>query len=142
MNIKCTRHGFKSSIWEIKNALKSATLYSMSLFVSIVTWQSCMTQFFRGNISMTTKSNTSDTERHIDSLKYTKTNLLLFLGFVPKFLWRQWYKWICPISIYWASRDMHQHLDINMHQEKITLKEKLSKQTFHVQNKYNLGLIQ
>lgn len=142
MNIKCTRHGFKSSIWEIKNALKSATLYSMSLFVSIVTWQSCMTQFFRGNISMTTKSNTSDTERHIDSLKYTKTNLLLFLGFVPKFLWKQWYKWICPISIYWASRDMHQHLDINMHQEKITLKEKLSKQKFHVQNKYNLGLIQ
>lgn len=68
--------------------------------------------FFRGNISMTTKSNTSDTERHIDSLKYTKTNLLLFLGFVPKFLWRQWYKWICPISIYWASRDMHQHLDM------------------------------
>lgn len=45
-----------------------------------------MTQFFKGNISVTTKSNTSDTERHIDSLKYTKTNLLLFLGFVPKFL--------------------------------------------------------
>lgn len=112
MNIKCTRHGFQSSIWEIKNALKSATLYSISLFVSIVTWHSCMTQFFRGNISMTTKSNTSDTERHIDSLKYTKTNLLLFIGFVPKFLWRQWYKWICPISIYWESRDMHQHLDM------------------------------
>lgn len=34
-----------------------------------------------------------------------------------------------------------QYVD-NMHQEKKRLKEKLSKQKFHVQYKYNLGLIQ
>lgn len=131
MNIKCTWHVFQSSAWEIENALKSATLYSISLFVCGVQWHSK----FWGKILHWQPRATRKPHWffNIYQNKSSNTSILgvLFLR-ILRVIQIDMINFVVKISTcsYWQSRDMHQHLDMYSMKTICTNKRKAQKKNW------------